>query len=47
MPLDQVWTLAQPWYADRLDETWRPRTPDAMQRLLDAAGLTGPFWRVA
>ena len=44
--LDQVWRLAGPWYADRLDLTWTPRTPDAMQRLLTDAGLVGEFWRV-
>jgi hypothetical protein len=46
VPLEQVWRLAGPWYADRLDERWAPRTPDAMQRLLADAGLTGEFWRV-
>ena len=46
MPLEQVWRLAGPWYANRLDEDWQPRTADAMQRLLTDAGLTGDFWRV-
>ena len=46
VPLEQVWRLAGPWYGDRLDEDWQPRTPDAMQRLLSYAGLTGEFWRV-
>ena len=45
-PLEQVWRLAGPWYADRLDLDWTPRTPEAMQRLLTDAGFTGDFWRV-
>ena len=44
--VEQVWRLAKPWYADRLDLGWTPRTPDVMQRLLEDAGLTGEFWRV-
>ena len=46
VPLEQVWRLAGPWYADRLDDEWRPRAPEAMERLLTEAGLTGEFWRV-
>jgi hypothetical protein len=46
VPLEQVWRLAGPWYADRLDETWSPRMPEAMERILNEAGLTGEFWRV-
>jgi hypothetical protein len=46
VPLEQAWRLAGPWYADRLDEAWTPRTPEVMQRLFTEAGLTGEFWRV-
>jgi len=46
VPLEQVWRLSVPWYADRLDYDWTPRTPAAMERLLADAGLTGDFWRV-
>jgi len=46
VPVEQVWRLAGPWYADRLDEEWQPRIPDAMTRLLTDAGLTGEFWSV-
>ena len=46
VPLDQVWRLSGPWYANRLDEDWAPRTPEAIERLLSEAGLTGDFWRV-
>jgi hypothetical protein len=47
VPIEQVWRLAQPWYADRLDHEWTPRTADTMERLLTGAGLTGEFWSVA
>ena len=46
VPLEQVWRLTRPWYADRLDHDWTPRTPAAMERLLADAGLAGDFWRV-
>jgi len=44
--LDQAWRLAGPWYADRLDEDWRPKSADSMRRMFADAGLTGEFWRV-
>jgi hypothetical protein len=46
VPLEQVWRLAAPWYADRLDYDWMPRTPEAMEGLFIGAGLAGDFWRV-
>ena len=46
VPLDHVWALARPWYADRLDYWWQPRTPEAMEQLFARAGLTGDFWKV-
>ncbi len=46
VPLEQVWRLAMPWYADRLDYGWTPRTPAAMEHLFAEAGLMGDFWRV-
>jgi hypothetical protein len=44
--LDQLWTLARSWYADRLDYGWRPWSPEMMERLFADAGLTGDFWKV-
>jgi hypothetical protein len=44
VPLEQLWRLARSWYDDRLEPDWRRRTPAERQALLDAAGLTGPFW---
>jgi hypothetical protein len=42
-----LWSLTGPWYADRLDEFWVPKTPETVDRLLTSAGFTGAFWRVA
>jgi hypothetical protein len=39
--------LARRWYGDRLSATWRLRTAPQSQAILDAAGLTGDFWRLA
>ena len=44
--LDQCWTLAQRWFADRLDPDWRRRTPDEAHEIFAAAGLTGDFWKL-
>jgi hypothetical protein len=46
VPLEQVWRLAGPWYANRLDEDWRPRTPETIEQLFMEAGLTGNFWKM-
>jgi hypothetical protein len=45
-PAGQLWQLARAWYGDRLDPDWRPKTRDQNQGVLDAVGLTGPFWRL-
>jgi hypothetical protein len=42
--LTTLWRLALPWYGDRLDPAWEPHTREHNQALLDACGLTGPFW---
>jgi len=42
----QMWALAQAWYAGRLEEGWRGRSPDEAQAILDRVGLTGAFWRL-
>ena len=46
VPIEQVWRLAGPWYADRFDEDWRPKTPATIERLLSDAGLSGEFWKI-
>ena len=42
--LEQTWALARRWYDDRLRLDWRRRTPAERQVILDAVGLSGPFW---
>ena len=44
LPLEQVWQLAQAWYAGRVDEEWTPRSPAAATHVLASLGLTGEFW---
>lgn len=42
--LERMWALAQRWYNDRLDPQWRRRSLAERQAILDAVGLSGPFW---
>jgi hypothetical protein len=46
VPAAQLLRLARPWYGDRLDPDWRPRTRDESQAILAGAGLTGDFWEL-
>jgi hypothetical protein len=46
LPLSQVWTLAQAWYSDPRAPTWKGRSVDEAQDVLDSVGLTGEFWRL-
>jgi hypothetical protein len=43
---EQLWRLADAWYADRLSPDWRRKTPDEVEALLAEIGLTGEFWRL-
>ena len=45
-PVPVMWELTLGWYGDRLDPAWSPPTVDHLQGLLDAVGLTDPFWRL-
>ena len=38
--------LANAWWRDRLAPGWRPRTREENQAILDALGLTEPFWQL-
>jgi hypothetical protein len=40
----QMNELARVWWWTRLDPGWRVRTVDESQSILDALGLTDPFW---
>ncbi len=42
--LEQTWTLAKLWYANRLDPEWRRPTAGEAVARFRAAGLDGGFW---
>lgn len=42
--IDQLWGLAQSWYATRLEPTSRRPRPAEMRAIFTGLGLTGPFW---
>ncbi len=44
--LEQLWRLADAWYAHRLAPDWRRYTPDEVERLFAELGLVGDFWRL-
>jgi hypothetical protein len=43
---EQMWRLADAWYAGRLGVKWRRRTPEEAETLFAEIGLTGDFWRL-
>ncbi len=43
---DTVWRLSAPWYGDRIAPDFQPHTREQNQKILDALGLTGAFWRL-
>ena len=45
MSLEQLWRLADAWYANRLAREWRRRTPDEADALFAELGLDRRFWR--
>lgn len=46
MPLRTLRALADAWYGDRLSPTWRPRSREQSQAILDGLGLAGTVWRL-
>ena len=46
LTLDQQWQLARIWYADRMAQDWRRRTPEEAEAVFASLGLTGEFWRL-
>lgn len=44
VPVETLWRLSKPWYADRLDRDWRRKSVPEAQAILESVGLTGPFW---
>jgi hypothetical protein len=45
LTLPQVWTLSRAWYEDRMDPTFRGRTPDQVRDIFARQGLTSDFWQ--
>ena len=43
---EQMWRLADVWYHDRADPSWRRKTADEAETIFAAIGLTGDFWRL-
>lgn len=43
---EQGWRLAYGWFKDRLKPEWRRHTVEEAEALLEAAGLTGAFWKL-
>jgi hypothetical protein len=44
--LEQMWRLADAWYRDRLEPTFRRRTVEEAEALFASVGLTGDAWRL-
>jgi hypothetical protein len=42
--MDQLWALAERWYATRLEPDARRPGPDEMRRIFAGVGLDDPFW---
>ena len=42
----QAWQLADAWYRDRADPSWRRKTADEAEAVFASVGLTGDFWRL-
>lgn len=43
---EQLWGLADGWYANRMSSEWRRRTPGEAEALFGQLGLEGEFWRL-
>ena len=46
MSLQQLWRLADAWYASRLARDWRRHTPEEAEALFADIGLDRAFWRL-
>ncbi len=42
--MDQLWSLANAWYATRLEENSRRPQADEMRGIFASIGLDDPFW---
>lgn len=46
LPIQQVWTLSQRWYDNRLSEAYQGRTAAEVGVIFQNMGLTSPFWQM-
>jgi hypothetical protein len=46
LDLQQAWSLAQEWFAGRLEPDWKRLTPAEAAESFDRAGLHGAFWNL-
>ena len=44
--MDALWKLSVGWYPDPRAPSWRHRSRDESQAVINAAGLTGEFWEL-
>jgi len=44
LPVEQVWSLAQLWYHNRLDADYHGRSAAEAVAIFRRLGLTSPFW---
>jgi hypothetical protein len=42
----QMWLLADIWYHDRADPSWRRRSVEEAEAVFAEIGLSGEFWRL-
>jgi hypothetical protein len=45
VPIRVVWELAQAWYSNRMNASYRGRTALEAEQILHDIGLASPFWR--
>jgi len=46
MTPEQMWRLADTWYRDRDDPTWRRRSAEEVEEVFAEIGLGGEFWQL-
>ena len=47
LTLEQTWSLAKLWYADRLNPEWRRRSVPETAAAFESLGLSDEFWSLA
>ncbi len=46
LTLDEVWTLSQQWYGNRLDLEYTSRTAEQVVEIFKSVGLSSTFWQL-